>query len=123
MGSRAAFVPESNIAGALSRTDLTWLAGSLEFLSLRQSLVHYGIVDEASPSSFSRVVCHLTKFWTAKGLPDGTVPSAVIDSGVENVNGTVNEFVSDGTIQRILAQVDIVESNSMIEAWWRQLKH
>ncbi len=59
----------------------------------------------------------------AKGLPDGTVPSAVMDSGVENVNGTVNELVSDGTIQRILAQVDIVESNSMIEAWWRQLKH
>ncbi|XZE46673.1 hypothetical protein SH467x_001967 [Pirellulaceae bacterium SH467] len=46
-----------------------------------------------------------------------------MDSGVENVNGTVNELVSDGTIQRILAQVDIVESNSMIEAWWRQLKH
>jgi transposase InsO family protein len=59
----------------------------------------------------------------AKELPDGTVPSAVMDSGVENVNGTVNELVSDGTIQRILAQVDIVESNSMIEAWWRQLKH
>ena len=59
----------------------------------------------------------------AKGLPDGTVPSAVMDSGVENVNGTANELVSDGTIQRILAQVDIVESNSMIEAWWRQLKH
>ncbi len=59
----------------------------------------------------------------AKELPDGTVPSAVMDSGVENVNGTVNELVSDGTIQRILAQVDIVESNSMIEAWWRQLKN
>ncbi|AMV31577.1 Integrase core domain protein [Pirellula sp. SH-Sr6A] len=59
----------------------------------------------------------------AKGLPENTVPSAVMDSGVENVNGAVNELVSDGTIQRILAQVDIVESNSMIEAWWRQLKH
>ena len=59
----------------------------------------------------------------AKGLPDETVPSAVMDSGVENVNGIVNELVSDGTIQRILAQVDIVESNSMIEAWWHQLKH
>ena len=58
-----------------------------------------------------------------KGLPEGTVPSVVMDSGVENVNGTVNELVSDGTIKRILAQVDIVESNSMIEAWWRQLKH
>jgi hypothetical protein len=44
-----------------------------------------------------------------------------MDSGVENVNDTVNELVSDGTIKRILAQVDIVESNSMIEAWWRQL--
>jgi transposase InsO family protein len=59
----------------------------------------------------------------ANGLPEGTVPSAVMDSGVENVNGTVDELVSDGTIKRILAQVDIVESNSMIEAWWRQLKH
>jgi transposase InsO family protein len=59
----------------------------------------------------------------AKGLPENTEPSAVMDSGVENVNGSVNELVSDGTIQRILAQVDIVESNSMIEAWWRQLKH
>jgi putative transposase len=59
----------------------------------------------------------------AKGLPENTVPSAVMDSGVENVNGSVNELVSDGTIRRILAQVDIVESNSMIEAWWRQLKH
>jgi len=59
----------------------------------------------------------------AKGLPENTVPSAVMDSGVENVNGTINELVSAGTIKRILAQVDIVESNSMIEAWWRQLKH
>ena len=59
----------------------------------------------------------------AKGLPENTVPSAVMDSVVENVNGTVNELVSDGSIQRILAQVDIIESNSMIEAWWRQLKH
>ncbi len=30
--------------------------------------------------------------------------------------GTVNRLVSDGIFQRILAQVDIVESNSMIEA-------
>lgn len=46
-----------------------------------------------------------------------------MDSGVENVNTKVNELVSDGTIKRILAQVDNVQSNSMIEAWWLQLKH
>ena len=58
----------------------------------------------------------------ATGLPENTVPSAVMDSGVENVNTKVNELVSDGTIKRVLAQVDIAQSNSMIEAWWRQLK-
>ncbi|MFM8398968.1 MAG: hypothetical protein ACKOAH_14145, partial [Pirellula sp.] len=25
--------------------------------------------------------------------------------------------------KRVLAQVDIAQSNGMIEAWWRQLKH
>ena len=59
----------------------------------------------------------------AKALPKNTVPSAVMDSGVENVNAKVNELVSEGTIKRLLAQVDIAQSNSMIEAWWRQLKH
>ncbi|MFM7973840.1 MAG: transposase, partial [Pirellula sp.] len=59
----------------------------------------------------------------AKALPKNTVPTAVMDSGVENVNAKVNELVSDGTIKRVLAQVDIAQSNSMIEAWWRQLKH
>ncbi|MCE2810658.1 MAG: DDE-type integrase/transposase/recombinase [Planctomycetaceae bacterium] len=53
----------------------------------------------------------------AKALPKNTVPSAVMDSGVENVNTKVNELVSDGTIKRIIAQVDIAQSNSMIEAW------
>jgi len=52
-----------------------------------------------------------------KALPKNTVPSAVMDSGVENVNTKVNELVSDGTIKRIIAQVDIAQSNSMIEAW------
>jgi putative transposase len=59
----------------------------------------------------------------AKALPKNTVPSAVMDSGVENVNTKVNKRVSGGTIKRLLAQVDIAQSSSMIEAWWRQLKH
>ncbi|MFO0342367.1 MAG: DDE-type integrase/transposase/recombinase [Planctomycetota bacterium] len=59
----------------------------------------------------------------AEGLHGQTVPSAVMDSGVENLNAKVNELVAGGAIKRILAQIDITESNSMIEAWWRQLKH
>jgi len=58
----------------------------------------------------------------AKGL-DGLVPKVFMDSGVENLNANVDALVASGTIQRILAQVDVVFSNSMIESWWRMLKH
>lgn len=59
----------------------------------------------------------------SKGLPDGTIPSVVMDSGIENTNTKVTDLDTQGTIKRVLAQVEIIESNSMIEAWWRQLKH
>ena len=50
-------------------------------------------------------------------------PTVVADSGVENVNGQVDQLVAGGVLQRVLAQVDIVESNPILEAWWRSLRH
>jgi putative transposase len=58
----------------------------------------------------------------AKRLTD-TKPNAVMDSGVENINASVNELIESGIIQRVLAQVDVTYSNSMIESWWRAIKH
>ncbi len=46
-----------------------------------------------------------------------------MDSGVENTSSAVTALVESGTLKRILAQVDVVFSNSMIEACWRMLKH
>jgi hypothetical protein len=46
-----------------------------------------------------------------------------MDSGVENVNGTVDALFSSGQLRRVLAQVDVTFSNSLIEVWWRSLKH
>ncbi len=59
----------------------------------------------------------------ATGLPTDSVPQVYMDSGVENTNSAVTALVESGTLKRILAQVDVVFSNSMIEAWWRMLKH
>ena len=50
-------------------------------------------------------------------------PTVVVDSGVENVNRDVDQLVTDGLLERILAQVDVSFSNSMIEAFWRSLRH
>jgi hypothetical protein len=45
------------------------------------------------------------------------------DAGVENVNALVDELISTGVLRRVLAFTDLKFSNSMIEAWWRSLKH
>ena len=60
----------------------------------------------------------------AKNLPSNTAPATVVtDSGVENVNAKVDALLSLHPLRPILAQVEIAFSNSMIEAWWRSLKH
>ncbi len=50
-------------------------------------------------------------------------PTVVADSGVENVNGQVDQLITDGLLHRVLAQVEVSFSNSMIEAFWRSLRH
>jgi putative transposase len=50
-------------------------------------------------------------------------PLLYADSGVENVNGAVDSTLFSACLERILAQVEVAFSNSMIEAFWRSLKH
>lgn len=51
------------------------------------------------------------------------IPSVAADSGVENVNACVDGLIHSGMLSRVLALRDVTFSNSMIEAWWRVLKH
>jgi hypothetical protein len=55
--------------------------------------------------------------------PSGTVPVVLADAGVENVNALVDELITTGVLRRVLAFTELRFSNSMIEAWWRSLKH
>src|ERR1019366_2924182 len=55
--------------------------------------------------------------------PADACPTVVADSGVENVNSTVDATLASAKLRRVLAQVEVVYSNSIIEAWWRSLKH
>jgi transposase InsO family protein len=50
-------------------------------------------------------------------------PTLLADGGVENFNSAVDKLVASGLLRRLLAQTDISYSNSLIEAWWRSLKH
>ena len=41
----------------------------------------------------------------------------------ENKNHAVDELIDSGLLKRVLAMTEINFSNSLIEAWWRCLKH
>lgn len=50
-------------------------------------------------------------------------PTVLVDGGIENYNSAVDEVIESGTLKRVLAQTEIRFSNSLIESWWRVLKH
>jgi transposase InsO family protein len=53
----------------------------------------------------------------------GERPTLLVDGGVENFNNAVDELVKTGVLRRLLAMTEITYSNSLIESWWRVLKH
>jgi len=55
-------------------------------------------------------------------IEDGK-PQLLVDGGVENYNSAVDKLVDSGVLKRILAQTEIRYSNSLIESWWRVIKH
>ena len=72
------------------------------------------------PSATCRVLVEAGKHLDATDArPTVTV---MTDSGIENVNAAVDATLLAERLHRVLAQVDVTESNSMIEAWWRSLK-
>ncbi len=52
-----------------------------------------------------------------------SAPVVLADAGVENVNAQVDALIETGVLRRLLAFTELTFSNSMIEAWWRSLKH
>ncbi len=62
----------------------------------------------------------------SKYLPGESANARVVvvaDGGSENF-GEVDQLLEDSSsLSRVLAQIDIISSNSLIEAFWRQLKH
>ena len=58
-----------------------------------------------------------------EAAPKDNKPQLLVDGGIENHNSAVDTLVETGLLTRILAQTEIRYSNSLIESWWRVLKH
>ena len=55
--------------------------------------------------------------------PSERTPLLLSDAGVENVNAQIDALLATGGLRRLLAMTDLKFSNSMVDAWWRSLKH
>jgi transposase InsO family protein len=94
-----------------------YLHGVVDNFSRR--LLAWKLAEKLSPTRTCEVLAE-----AARQLPEVQSPVTVLaDSGVENVNDTVDQFLFGGTLKRVLAQVEIMASNSLVESWWRGLKH
>ncbi|MBN1611873.1 MAG: DDE-type integrase/transposase/recombinase [Polyangiaceae bacterium] len=91
-----------------------YLHGVIDNFSRR--ILAWTVADRLDPMNTCRVLAQ-----AASNLqrPDAKV---YMDSGVENLNKDVDALFSGSALQRIIAQIDVSFSNSLIEAWWRSLK-
>jgi transposase InsO family protein len=82
-------------------------------------ILAWRVADRFDPGNAVAVLVEAARAAVAPASP----PLLLTDAGVENVNGDVDALVEGGILKRVLAQTEIRFSNSMIEAFWRSLKH
>ncbi len=59
----------------------------------------------------------------ARSLGLEVKPNVLVDSGCENINEKVDILVDSGSISKTIAQIDIEQSNSMVEMLFHRMKH
>jgi transposase InsO family protein len=82
-------------------------------------ILAWRVADTFAPVNSVAVLLEASRGATSSG----TTPVVLADAGVENVNAQVDALIATGLLHRVLAFTELRFSNSMIEAWWRCLKH
>jgi transposase InsO family protein len=82
-------------------------------------ILAWRVADTFAPVNSVGVLLEATRGATRAA----STPVVVADAGVENVNAEVDALIATGVLRRLLALTELKFSNSMIEAWWRSLKH
>ena len=89
----------------------------LEIDNFSRRILAWKVSARFDPSTTAELLLH-----AARHLED-TKPTLLVDGGVENFNQAVDDLVESGVLNRLLARTEITFSNSLIESWWRVLKH
>lgn len=84
-------------------------------------ILSWRVAERFDPAHTLAILLEASRSRSTKG--SDKPPTVLTDGGGKNVNGNVDELISSGLFKRVLAMTEIRFSNSMIEAWWRALKH
>jgi transposase InsO family protein len=101
----------------LARRDRAYLHAVIDNFSRR--ILAWRVADTFAPVNSVAVLLEASRGAT----PSETTPVVLADAGIENVNAQVDDLITTGVLRRVLAFTELKFSNSMIEAWWRSLKH
>ena len=108
----------------IDTTVIRLLDGSKAFLhavidNFSRRILAWRLADKFDPANTIALLLEAERGTARSDEP----PMVVADAGVENVNAQVDELIHSGVLRRVLALTELSFSNSMIEAWWRVLKH
>lgn len=114
-----------NEAWHIDATVIQLLDGTKVYLlavidNFSRRILAWKVAEKLKPATTCEILIAAAR--EARLVSSGT-PTVMADAGVENLNRAVDELIASGPLRRVLAQVDVRFSNSMIEAWWRSLKH
>ena len=82
-------------------------------------ILAWRVADRCAPINTVTVLLDASR----AAAPSDPTPVVLADVGVENVNAQVDTLIHTGVLRPLLAFTELTFSNSMIEAWWRSLKH
>ncbi|GAC1667806.1 MAG: hypothetical protein PVS2B1_25790 [Candidatus Dormibacteraceae bacterium] len=113
---------QPNAIWHIDTTQIRLLDGSRAYLhavvdNFSRRILAWKVAGTFDPSATAEILLA-----ASKGDVSGK-PLVLADGGVENFNGAVDELIGSGVLNRVLAQTEIAFSNSLIESWWRVLKH
>jgi transposase InsO family protein len=87
--------------------------------SFSRRIVAWRVAETFAPGTSVAVLLEATRGASRAA----SAPAVLSDAGVENVNAHLDALIATGVLRRLLAFTELKFSNSMIEAWWRCLKH
>ena len=120
VGVRAA---APNEAWHIDVTILKLLDGTKAYLhavidNYSRKILAWTVAAQLEPTATCQIL-----YAAAQHLVCAGQPIVYVDSGVENLNSAVDAALLAACLKRVLTQVEVTYSNSMIEAFWRSLKH